>query len=242
MSEIQLERNLDNPIFEKYIEENKKGLKRYIIIVLIVLAGLIYSHHLILTTICIIWSICHIFKRYFSINVIVEQMLADAKRLRSIEYYNAIAEVAPEKKWICQKEVYDIYRYSDNLEMAYNYAKENNVSLDRNEKKNLFKNLNKYDEIIELLQTEYSKEEKDEHPSLYAELAEAFMAIDKPEIALQVLTDGPMSKRKMNDEMCSYRYALGCCFEKLGKVQEAKKQFNKIYAYNANYKGIADRI
>ena len=191
----------------------------------------------------------YIWKKYLNIDAIANIIFKDACEFKNnheydkaIEYFNAVQEVAPKYQEKCTEKIYYCIKYKGDIETAYNYAMEHDVYLTRNETKEILQDLKKYDDLIELLQTAYTKEEKDEKPSLYAELADAFIAIGKVDIALQVLSSGPISKRKMDNEMCIYRYALANCFELLGKEKDAQKQYSKIYAYDASFKDVALKV
>ena len=68
------------------------------------------------------------------------------------------------------------------------------------------------------------------------------MKAGKNEIALETLLSGPVNKRKMDDELCAFRYTLGKCYEANNDKQNALKQYQKIYAYDINYEDVASRI
>ena len=102
--------------------------------------------------------------------------------------------------------------------------------------------LEKWQELINYLQKEFSQEEKQEHPSFYAILADAFLNNDQKEIALETLLQGPVTKRSMNTEMCAFRYALGKCYEANNDLQNALKQYQKIYSFDAEFEGVAEKI
>lgn len=103
-------------------------------------------------------------------------------------------------------------------------------------------NLEKWDELINYLQTSYDAKEKEEHPIYYAMLGNAFLKQEKIQIALETMLSGPIQKRTMNSEMCAFRYTLGECYEANGDKENALKQYNKVYAFDVNYEDIQEKI
>jgi len=57
-------------------------------------------------------------------------------------------------------------------------------------------------------------------------MAEMFMKMDKADIAIEALKQGPINARKMSDEMCAFRYALGECYESVGDFENIKDKIN----------------
>ena len=190
------EGNYDNPIFKQYAKQTEKRFKKYCIISAIILLTLIITHHPILATLFGIYSFFHIRLKYFNVDGIVDKIYETACDLKNnkeydkaIEYFNAVKEISPERTDKCSKIIFYCIKYNNDLETAYNYAVEHNVYFTKSEEKEILQELKKYDDLIEFIQSSYTKEEKDNKPSLYAELAEAFIAVGKTDIALQVLSN-----------------------------------------------------
>ncbi len=106
----------------------------------------------------------------------------------------------------------------------------------------LLTRLERWQELVNFMQKEYTQEEKKQHPVFYKILAEAFLKLNQPEVAIDCLLQGPANSRKMNDEMCDFRYTLGKCYESIGDIDNAKKQYQKVYAYNSSYEDVAEKI
>lgn len=74
-------------------------------------------------------------------------------------------------------------------------------------------------------------------------LASAFLGLNKPELALEVLEKGPVRSRKsMDEQMKLFRYLLGLTYKQLGETEKALKQFYKIYAEDTDYEDVRDLL
>lgn len=241
--------NKENSLFQLYLKEEQSKLIKDVILFIIFFTLFILTVPF-LAYINLFYSICVMAYKYNSaekkaLKRILNEGLKfyrESNSEKTIEYMNIVKEVAPNKKNYCNSVIFKLYKKIEEWQLALDYIENENIPVTKDELKELYQKLKMNEEIINLLQNEYSKEEKDARPSLYAELADIFIETGKPEVALEVLLSGPTSKRKMTDELCAFRYSLGICYEILGKSKDAKKQFDKVYAYNSNYKDVAKKI
>lgn len=102
--------------------------------------------------------------------------------------------------------------------------------------------LEKWEDVIKYIQTNFTAEERIEKPSLLAMLGEAFLNSGQKEIALETMLTGPVRKRNMDEQMCAFRYTLGKCYEANGDIANAKKQFQKVYSFDVNYEDICEKL
>lgn len=139
--------------------------------------------------------------------------------------------------------IFDIYEGLGETENALNFLERHGIisNLRAKKAKCLYK-LEKWVELINFLQKEYTYEEKQEHPSYYALLADAFLNNNQKEIALETLLQGPITKRNMTPEMCAFRYSLGKCYEANGDVKNALKQYQKVYSFDAEFEDVSEKI
>ena len=102
--------------------------------------------------------------------------------------------------------------------------------------------LEKFEDLLKHLQKEYSEEDKQQHPSIYAMLGTAFLKLGHKEVALETMLSGPTAKRKMDDELCAFRYTLGECYEVNGDIKNALKQYEKVFAFDVEYEDVKNKI
>lgn len=140
-------------------------------------------------------------------------------------------------------QIYDCYSYLNDYKGAYDFLKQDLFVSNHREKIVicLYK-LEDWEELIYYLQNSYENKEREEHPTYYAMLGNAFLKQGKTQIALEILLSGPTQKRTMNNEMCVFRYTLGECYEANGDKENALKQYNKVYAYDVNFENIQEKI
>lgn len=138
--------------------------------------------------------------------------------------------------------ILELYEQLEQFDKMLKYIEESNIAGKREKKVQVLHKLERWNEVINVLQKEYSQEEKDEHPSVYGVLAEAFLKLNQPQTAIDCLLQGPINVRKMSADMCAFRYALGECYEAIGDVENAKKQYSKIYAYDMNFEDVAEKM
>jgi tetratricopeptide (TPR) repeat protein len=69
-----------------------------------------------------------------------------------------------------------------------------------------------------------------------------FLDMGKPDLALEVLKNGPTRKRKMDESMAAFRYLLGRAYFETGDKKRALTQFNQVYIYNRNFRDVAEYI
>jgi len=131
---------------------------------------------------------------------------------------------------------------SENFEKAIDFARRRCIYNSREKVTICLYKLEKFEELLKHLQKEYSEEDKQQHPSIYAMLGTAFLKLGQKEVALETLLSGPTAKRKMDDELCAFRYTLGECYELNGDIKNALKQYEKVYAFDVEYEDVKDKI
>ncbi|NPV54904.1 MAG: tetratricopeptide repeat protein [Firmicutes bacterium] len=101
--------------------------------------------------------------------------------------------------------------------------------------------LREYEKVIEVLQS--LPTEVEQELVVINALASAFLGLNKPELALEVLEKGSSNKRKMTDEhMKLFRYLLGVTYKELGEVKKAIQQLNKVYIEDAEYADVKELL
>lgn len=139
--------------------------------------------------------------------------------------------------------IYYCYKNLNKNEECLNFIQSTYIISQRREKiVECFYILEKWQDLINYLQVEYDDKEKQEHPIYYALLGKAFLNNGNKEIALETMLQGPVNKRNMDLEMCSFRYTLGEIYEAVGETQKALKQYQKIYSFDINYEDVAEKI
>jgi len=138
--------------------------------------------------------------------------------------------------------ILDCYMQSENFEKAIDFARRRCIYNSREKVTICLYKLEKFEELLKHLQKEYSEEDKQQHPSIYAMLGTAFLKLGQKEVALETLLSGPTAKRKMDDELCAFRYTLGECYELNGDIKNALKQYEKVYAFDVEYEDVKDKI
>lgn len=66
-------------------------------------------------------------------------------------------------------------------------------------------------------------------------MALGFVESGKPELALEVLSTGPIRKRTMDDNMMAFRYLLAKTYSALGQKDKAIRELNKVCAHDINF-------
>ena len=153
-----------------------------------------------------------------------------------------LLKINPQNSQKYKLKVIEIYKENEEYQKALDLLDNSYLGETRQLKMQLLAKLEHYQDVINMLQKEFTEDEKNEHPVLYAFMAEMFMKMNKADIAIEALRQGPINARKMSDEMCAFRYALGECYEAVGDIENAKKQYQKVYAYNSSFKNIAEKI
>lgn len=137
--------------------------------------------------------------------------------------------------------IYDCYAQLSKYEEALDFIEQNNNIINFEYKKlRCLYCLEKWTSLIAYMQQECQDIEKNDPCLYYALLGEAFIQNKQPEIALETMLQGPTRKRKMDYDMCIYRYALGECYEANNSFKNALKQYQKIYAYDVEFKDICN--
>lgn len=134
------------------------------------------------------------------------------------------------------------YIESEQYEQAIDFTRRRCIYNSREKVVTCLYKLEKFEELIKYIQEEYSEDERQEHPTVIAILADAFLKLNQNEIALETMLQGPVNKRKMDEEMCAFRYMLAQCFEANNDSKNALKQYQKVYAFDVNYEDVKEKI
>ncbi|NNE69764.1 MAG: tetratricopeptide repeat protein [Rhodothermales bacterium] len=73
-------------------------------------------------------------------------------------------------------------------------------------------------------------------------LAEAFQAVGKPLMAIQTLTQAPLHKPRLTQDLLQVHYELGKLYEQEGEADKARQHFERVYAADAGYEDVAARM
>ncbi|MGI6286605.1 tetratricopeptide repeat protein [Neomoorella humiferrea] len=164
---------------------------------------------------------------------------------QALDAFLKVLEVKPEVNSL-YREIALLYRRLDNPEEAIKYFEKYLAHYpdDAVTKLNYAVTLGtvgQYQKAIEVLQG-LPTEMKQELVVINA-LASAFLGLNKPELALEILEKGPVRSRKtMNEQMKLFRYLLGLTYKQLGETEKALKQFYKIYAEDTDYEDVRDLL
>lgn len=60
--------------------------------------------------------------------------------------------------------------------------------------------------------------------------------------AIEILKRAPLTKRTLTPDLVAIIYALGALYEKTGDTKRARSSFERVYAYDASFKDVAERI
>jgi tetratricopeptide (TPR) repeat protein len=96
------------------------------------------------------------------------------------------------------------------------------------------------EEAISTLQS--LPQELQEHPQIISTLGAFFLEADHPEMALNVLKNGPTRRRIMDEDMMLFRYTLGLAYQENGDRKNALNQFQRVYAKDINYLDVKEQI
>lgn len=196
-----------------------------------------------------IFAVCSFYILFLSKKARAKFMLIKAmSAYKNSEYEDAlriftnVQNLYPKFSYDLNELVLQCYFSLQDWESAFDFLNNHAVSEKRYKLLTVFTKLQMYDQLINHIQKEYSDEEKDEHPSLYAMMAQAFIEKGQKDVALQYLLSGPVAKRKMSKEMCAFRYALAECYELNDDKENALKQYQKIYAYDIDFEDVKEKI
>lgn len=73
-------------------------------------------------------------------------------------------------------------------------------------------------------------------------LAEAFVAVEQPEMAIRTLEQAPLHKPLLTAELLQLHFELGKLYDTTGNADQARTHFERVYAADAGYEDVADRI
>ncbi|AYO30643.1 DUF4236 domain-containing protein [Biomaibacter acetigenes] len=162
---------------------------------------------------------------------------------KALECFSKVIELCPDT-YSFYPEVAFLYRMAGKLQEAINlfekylevYPEDHIVKLNYGI---TYGHLGDYEKLIEILQT-LPVDVKQELPVINA-MGYAYLALNKPELAIEILEKGPVRSRKIMDEqMKNFRYLLGTAYKENGDTAKAIKEFQKIYAEDANYNDVKD--
>lgn len=98
----------------------------------------------------------------------------------------------------------------------------------------------RYKEAIPILQG-FPPEIKD-NVIVITLLGSLFLKDKQPELALSVLENGPIRKRKMDVGILEFRYALATAYKETGDKKRALREFRKVYAEDMNYIDVQEQL
>jgi len=101
----------------------------------------------------------------------------------------------------------------------------------------------KLGQITEAIQ-EFQKSQRDPHRRLQSTLflGKCFAARGMNEMAVRQLNSAINEKSAMDDEKKDMIYTLGCLYEKMGKREDAMKQFERIYEIDIGYRDVGKKV
>jgi len=102
-------------------------------------------------------------------------------------------------------------------------------------------NLEEYDRAIETLQAVPEGIQADNLVMLKI-LALSFARKGQYSVAVEVLKRAPLRKRNLTPELVEILYLLGEGYEKLGDMAHAKRCFERVYAVDAGFKEVAEKV
>lgn len=98
----------------------------------------------------------------------------------------------------------------------------------------------RYDECINIIQS--LPVELKQNVAIINLEAGAFLNMGKPELALEVLQQGPMRKRNLDDITLLFFYLLGLTYKVLGDKKKATQYLNKVAAHDMNYENVQELL
>lgn len=172
----------------------------------------------------------------------LEEKLSECSCTDTKDIINYLIKKCPEKEQEYKLFLVEKYKENKMYSEALDVLNYNDLGETRQLKMQILDKLERFDEIIDIIQKDFTPEEKEQHPALYAFLAETFLKMNKIEAALQALSQGPILARKMTDELCAFHYAYGKCYEAMNDKENALKHYNKVYAYNIEFEDVKEKI
>lgn len=137
--------------------------------------------------------------------------------------------------------VTDSYLKEDNYDDAFNNLQKYATSLEDQLKLiDIAYAGKKYQIVIEYCQKLPPEIKND--VSVITLLGSSYYLLEKLDVALEVLLQGPTRKRNMDHNIAEFRYILGLVYEGLNQHKNAIKQYNKIIAFDSSYRDVAERL
>ncbi len=162
------------------------------------------------------------------------------------EYFEKLAEI--ERTERIDILLSETYRKIDNpdyyekiVELNKEYLKYNPTDTETNFLTGYYLyRIGKYDEAISFLQ------KINEDDGLYLQslnaIAICFYELKEFDSAIQVLQKAPLRKQRLDDDLKSIHYLLGCIYQEIKDEKNALKHFKKVMIDDLNYKDIKERI
>lgn len=97
-----------------------------------------------------------------------------------------------------------------------------------------------FDLAIKLLQT--IPEDFEQSLKVIQMLGACFAEQKKYDLAISVFKKAPLQKRNLDEDLMEVHYNLGLIYEESGNKNNALKHFKKVYAENANYRNVTEKV
>ncbi len=105
---------------------------------------------------------------------------------------------------------------------------------------NSYFNLGEFDKVIALIQKSLSNWES--NLKALQLLGLSFANKKKYDLAIEVFKKAPLKKQILDDDLIETHYNFGLVYEASGDKENALKHFNRVYAYDASYKDVNEKI
>ena len=184
---------------------------------------------------CIKW----LFKIKYNI---LENKLPELDLEETIKAIELLSKKRPQKEVEYKLFLINKYIENENYNKALEILEQNYLGETRQLKMQVLEKLERYEEIVNIIQNEFTEEEKNTHPILYGFLAEAFLNMKNGPAGIEAIKQARLDNKKMTDEICAVFYVLAKCYEATGNKTSALKQYNKVYTYNADYEDVKSKI
>lgn len=96
------------------------------------------------------------------------------------------------------------------------------------------------DKALGILQSLDVEQTKDSNSLLL--MAEILSDKGLDDAAIEVLKRAPLAKHVLTPDLVEVIYALGVLYEKTGDKKHARSSFERVYAYDASFKDVAERV
>lgn len=96
------------------------------------------------------------------------------------------------------------------------------------------------DKALKILQSLDVEQTKDSGTLLL--MADILSGKGLDDAAIEVLKRAPLTKRTLTPDLVEVIYALGLLYDKTGDAKHARSSFERVYAYDAAFKDVAERV